>query len=138
MAKRPIVFAPELVVPVGINNYPGTVFKCFTRGTTLPFTFTLSKAGVTDYTGWQVKVIISDILATDDKTAQDQTQIEVTIPLTDAEGGVFSGTVTDTETNTLKEGINVAEARFIDDTGQSFIIDMCKLEVYPSTTYTND
>ena len=139
MARKPVIFKPQLFNPEGINNYSGELFRCFTRGDTLPFefTFTDEDGAAVDITGWKVWIIISDKQATDDITVLDQTLIEVEIPQTDLGAGVHSGNLEDTDTDALNEGINYAMVKYVTAAGESHIMDMCILEVYPSATFTS-
>lgn len=135
--KKPIVFRPQLFTPQGINNYPGTMFKCFTKGNSIPFKFTFkNKLGeILDVTGYSVWVIFSDKQATAETTPEEQVLVSVQIPLTDLENGVFEGVVTDEQTNILPAGIVFAEAKYVNAAGDSFTIDMCMLEVYPAVSF---
>lgn len=130
-------FKPTLVEPVGINNYLGTSFRCFTKGDTLPFKFTFKNpdGSPIDVTGYQLWIYMSDKQAVPTTDPQTQNLVSVAIPITDAVNGVFSGTVTDTDTNTLPDGIAYAQAVYTNNAGESFIIDMAMLEVYPAVPF---
>jgi hypothetical protein len=137
MAVKPIVFKPTLSTPTGINNYSGEVFRCFTKGDTLPFRFNFKyeDGEPIDVTGYQVFVIFADYQAAGDVTEQSQTLLEVEIPLADLETALFEGDVADDETNGLPSGLVYAMAKYVTAEGASHIIDMCLLEVYPSLTF---
>jgi len=137
MPRKPIVFKPKLHTPQGLNNYSGELFRCFTRGDTLPFelTFKDSDGNAIDITGWSLQVSFTNVLADDDHVVGDQTKLEVLIPISDATGGAFSGDVTDEQTETLADGINYGMIKFTKDTGDEHIVDMAILEVYPATVY---
>lgn len=137
MAIRPPVYKPILTSPVAINNYSGKVFKCFTKGDTLPFRFTFkSKDGLPlDMTGCQVWIVMADAPATPDNPAEQQTLLEVEIPLVDLSLAMFEGEVSDSETNSLPSGLIYAQAKYITALGATKIIDMCILEAYPSVTF---
>jgi hypothetical protein len=140
MAKKSIAFTPQLFQPVGINNFSGDVFKCFTKGDTLPFRFNLSNKDGSDLdvTGWTCYVTFTDVPADDGVVVGDQNILEVEIPLvsSDAKGGVCEGEISDTETNTLTAGLNQAQAKFVTATGAQYYIDMATLEVYPNVSTT--
>lgn len=141
MAK-PKVFKPTLRVPQGINNYTGDMFRCFTKGDTIPFKVTLN-SDIVDVTGYKVIVIMSNVLM-DGPCDGDDRFIEVEIPLVDAENGVFQGNVSGLHTQSLASGINYAMAKLVtapateDDLGDPYIIDMCMLEIYPTVTLIQD
>ena len=132
-------FQPKLTEPQAINNYSGASFRCFTKGDTLPFKFTFSDGagGVPDVTDYQVWIHMSDEQAVVGGDPQAQTLLSVEIPLTDLPTGVFEGTISDSETNSLPAGLVYAQALFTNATGQSYIIDMCILEVYPAVPFDN-
>ena len=134
MSNKALVFKPELYTPVGMNNYSGELFRCFTKGDTLPFKFTFP-AGY-DITDCQVWVVFSDVKAESPATELTQNLLEVQIPITDLPGGVFSGEVSDSETHGLPAGITYGQIKFISASGQTRIMDMCTLEVYPTLTFT--
>lgn len=140
MIKKPFEFKPTLSTPRGINNYSGAVFRCFTKGDTLPFRFTLKSSDnvISDFTGYQVFVSYSDALnAERGECNGDQNLLEVEIPLVDAAGGVFEGEVLGLESQSLSAGITYGMVRFVTSTGVPFIIDMAALEVYPNLTTIN-
>ena len=131
MAKRPIEFKPQLFEPQGFNNYPGTIFRCFTAGDTLPFEFNFenSDGSVLDVTGWTVEISFSTEL-------DSASGLSVNIPLIDVDTSLFYGEITDEETATLTPGINYGIASYTDAVGNTFIIDMCILEVYQNLDFT--
>jgi len=130
VAKRPIVFKPELHAPQGLNNYPGTTFRCFTVGDTLPFEFIFNNEGaIPDVTGWVVEVSFS-------KELDSISGLKVSIPLISLAEATFAGEVTNTQTATLTPGINYANARYTDTIGNIYIIDMAILEVYENLDFT--
>lgn len=133
--KKPLIFTPTLFEPVGINNYTGKAFRCFTKGDTIPFRFTFKDGAgaVLNVTGYAVWVHFSDKQALPGGPVPI---VSVQIPLTDLATGVFSGNVSDTLTNTLPAGIIYAQALYVNATGASVIIDMCMLEVYPAVVVT--
>jgi hypothetical protein len=140
MAKKSVTFTPQLFEPVGINNFSGEVFKCFTKGDTLPFRFTLKNKDGSDLdiTDWTAFVVITDLAAKEGVAVEDQNLIEIEIPLvtqTD-KGGIFEGEISDSETNGLTAGLNKAQAKYVTDAGATHYIDMCILEVYPNLTTT--
>jgi len=129
---KPIIFKPKLHAPQGINNYSGEVFRCFTNGDTLSFEFTLQDedGDAIDTSGVVVSIVMSDKLVTDSCDNESQ-QIDVTIPLFDADTAVFKGEINSAQTESLPNGLIYAMAKYTVD-GTSHIIDMCLLEVYPS------
>lgn len=133
--KKPIIFTPALREPVGINNYSGKAFRCFTKGDTIPFRFTFKDGAgaVLNVTGQTVWVHFSDKQAV---PGGPDPIVSVEIPLTDLATGVFSGNVSDTLTNTLPAGIIYAQALYVNAAGESITIDMCMLEVYPAVVTT--
>lgn len=138
MSIKPIIFEPTLLTPQGINNYSGVIFRCFTKGDSLPFQFTIQddSGAVTDITGWQAFITMSDVVSCNEAGCTADSQIiEVEIPITDAVNGVFSGSVSGAHTQSLACGLNYASAKYIDGDGLAHIIDMCVLEVYPNLTY---
>jgi hypothetical protein len=133
MAKKPIVFKPELLTPVGINNFSGELFRCFTKGETLHFTFSFAQSGIPmDVTDWKVVIAFADKLSTDPGCDSDQNLLEVEIPLIDLANAKFDGDVLGDKTYSLPAGITYAMAKFTNADGASYIIDMAMLEVYPS------
>ena len=144
MATKPVIFKPTLNTPQGVNNYSGAVFRCFTKGDTIPFrfTFTSGDAGVLDIEGWKVYIIMADILAAERGVCNgDQNLIEVEIPLADLSTGVFEGEITGLQSQRLPSGLVYALAKYVTAPGGSIenpipgnthIIDMCTLEVYPN------
>ena len=137
MAKKPVIFKPTLFTPTGLNNYPGTVFRCFTKGDTLPFSFSLENedGSILDVTDYEVWIIMSDAVVGNNAIGENTNLLEVQIPLLDIPTGLFEGSISDTLTNSLPAGIVYAQAKYITTTGETHIIDMCILEVYPSVTY---
>ena len=147
MAKKPITFSPVLLAPVGINNYSGKVFRCFTRGDTLPFKFTIkNEDGVVppDIADWKVVIVMADSEIPDSGCNGDQQVIEVEIPLINEAEGVFEGHVKNFRTQDLPAGLIYALAKYITAPGgtvedpipgSTFIMDMCQLEVYPNLTF---
>lgn len=131
MAIRPVIFKPQLFNPEAINNYSGASFRCFTAGDTLPFEFTLGNAdgSYLDVTDWTIEIAIS-------KELDSASGLKVTIPLTDVTNGIFKGNISNTETGALTPGINYAIAKFITNTSEEYIIDMCLLEVYQNLDFT--
>lgn len=141
MAKRCGAFKPELTTPRGINNYTGALFRCFTKGETLPFRFTFKDTDVTD---WKVYIAFADKLVTNSGCVDDQILLEVEIPLADVVAGVFEGEVTNLQTHSLPSGLVYAMAKFVQAPtgvdpdiipGLERIMDMCVLEVYPNITF---
>jgi hypothetical protein len=138
MLKIPPTFQPTLFEPQGINNYPGTTFRCFTKGDTLPFQFTLTdNAGAPiDISEYRLFVALSNMQIKTGQSLINQVLVEVEIPAVDVVNGVFAGTVPDSETISLPDGLGYAMARYVNGLGESFIIDMCMLEIYPSISPT--
>ena len=147
MAAKLNVMKPTLTTPEGINNYSGDVFRCFTKGDTLPFRFAFKELDGTpsDTSGWKVVVTFSSTISCD-ATGCNETNVtvEAEIPLVDADLSIFEGEVSDLKTQSLPCGIIYAMAKYVtadvetpDGTvkGMSHIIDMCRLEVYPNLTF---
>jgi hypothetical protein len=146
MSKKPVVFKPTLHSPQGINNFSGKAFRCFTKGETLGFRFTLKTPdGVpADIADWKVYIVMANEFVKDSGCTDDQQSIEIEIPLVDAALGIFEGEVTNFDTQDLPAGLNHALAKFITapdliagTPGNTYIIDMCTLEVYPNLTFPN-
>ncbi len=131
MARKPIIFNPQLQDPQGINNYPGSVFRCFTVGDTLPFEFTLGNKDGSDLdvTGWEIKIAFAPEF-------NSASGLEVTIPLMDIDTRVFKGEITSDQTISCTPGLNKAVAKFITAGGDEYIIDMCILEIYQNLEFT--
>jgi hypothetical protein len=136
MATKPIVFKPTLNTPQGINNYTGEVFRCFTKGDTLPFKFVFftDAAEVVDVTGWTVSIVMSTQQAADNCRDDAAVVIDVDIPLTDLATATFEGDVTDSETQSLPAGLVYVMAKYTTLAGATHIMDMGLLEVYPNLT----
>ena len=140
MGKKAVAFKPELSTPIGYNGYSGKTFRCFTKGDTLPFKFTIKNSDGTipaTIATWTVWVAFSDTLVDADNPAASDDLLEVEIPLTDEATGVFSGNVSDTESNSLPDGLCFATAKYVDAAGATRIIDMAQLEVYPNIILTS-
>lgn len=121
--------------PVGINNYSGEAFRCFTRGDTLPFEFTFKDpAGdEIDITDWRLFISFSGSLNCNDPGCSTSALvIEVEIPIVDALAGQFAGTVNDESTLSIPCGIVYGSIKYINASNETFILDMCQLEVYPN------
>jgi len=137
-----------LRTPVGINNYSGDLFRCFTRGDTLPFKFQFrqSDGSPIDVTGWRVIIAFALGLSCDDPGCGDSTvSIEVDIPIVDALEGKFEGTVSHSHTQNIPCGLVYASAKYVTAVtgtpedpidGDVHIMDMCQLEVFPNVTPT--
>lgn len=148
MAKKSTVPDITLRKPVGINNYTGDVFRCFTRGDTIPFKFTFrnSDGSPIDVTGWKVLISFGLSLSCNEPGCSDPALvIEVEIPVVDAENGVFAGEVNQTQTQNIPCGLIYASAKYTtepigtppdEEPGNTHIIDMCQLEVYPNVSPT--
>jgi hypothetical protein len=139
MIKKPAVFQPTLLEPQGINNYSGKTFRCFTKGDTLPFRFTFKDGDGLPLPGadaYDVYVEIANELAETPVTDQTQTAVVATMTCVDAVNMIFEGSVTDTQTLSLKAGMAYATAKYVTDIGVTHIIDMAMLEVYPGTSFT--
>lgn len=130
MAKKPLIFQPDLTTPQGLNNYSGVTFRCFTIGDTLPFKFTFSNkdGSALDVTGWQVKIAIASAF-------NALGGLLVDIPLASLEDCIFEGDVRSIDTIVLTPGVNYALAKYIMADGKEHIIDMCMLEVYPNLNF---
>jgi hypothetical protein len=148
MAVKPKVIKPTLVTPEGINNYSGDVFRCFTKGDTLPFRFTFKASDGTpiNINGWKMYIVFSSSISCDISGGCEEqvTTIEVEIPIADDENGVFEGEVSDIKTQSLPCGIIYAMAKYVTaaegtpdnpGSGSTHILDMCRLEVYPNLTF---
>lgn len=145
MAKLNVI-KPTLKTPEGINNYSGEIFRCFTKGDTIPFKFTFKQpdGSACDVNGWKVMIVFSSAISCETSECGDTAvTVEVEIPLTDDEAAIFEGEVSDIKTQSLPCGIVYAMAKYVTATeqigdnvvdGASHIIDMCRLEVYPNIT----
>jgi len=121
--------------PVGINNYDGASFKCFTRGDTLPFAFVIQNESgePIDVTDWHMYVSFSTSLNCDNPGCSGSSLVvEVEIPVSDALAGEFSGEVSDNYTLSMSCGLTYASIKYIDADGKTHLVDMCQLEVYPN------
>lgn len=131
MALKPTLFRPKLYVPQGLNNHSGAAFRCFSVGETLPFRFTFNSKEDPDLdvSAWQAKVVISS-------KPDAFVGIEANIPLVNATDRIFEGAIDSALTKTLTPGIHYAVAKFLDNDGSAYPIDMCILEVYPNPAFT--
>ncbi|RLB79048.1 MAG: hypothetical protein DRH06_00065 [Deltaproteobacteria bacterium] len=135
---------PILAKPIGINNFPGTAFRCFARGDTLPYNvqFTYDNGDPVDVTGWKCYIAFATALSCDKPgCAVVASVLEVELPVYDAENGIFMGNVTNEHTRSIPCGLIYASLKYVtagydpldeDEEGLSYILDMCQLEVYPS------
>ncbi len=124
-----------LRTPVGINNYDGSSFRCFTRGDTLPFSFAfLDEDGeVVDVTDWHLYVSFSSALnCSDPGCSGSGLVVEVEIPVTDAVNGLFEGQINDEQTLSISCGLTYASIKYTNSNSHTHVIDMCQLEVYPN------
>ena len=136
----------KLRKPIGINNFPGTSFRCFARGDSLPFylEFKYTDGTPVDLTGWKCFVAFSKTLSCERPGCSDSALVlEVNIPVYDAENGVFAGNVTNDHTKNIPCGLVYATIKYVtapydisipetENEGMSFILDMCQLEVFAS------
>lgn len=118
----------------GLNGYEGNTFDDITRGNTIPFTFTFKDAAgdPIDVTGWKFYISYNNNL--DSGIGGSGSYAEAEIPITDAAGGVFSGSVPDSETYALTAGSCYACASYVKDTGEHIIVDMAKIKVLEGVT----
>lgn len=142
--SKPSILRQTLKTPEGINNYSGAIFRCFTKGDTLPFKFTFRGADgkLLETSGWKVTIILSSGIFCDADGCNDSSvSVEVDIPPSSFEQGVFEGAVSDIKTQSLPCGIIYALAQYTTGVsgtdknpidGETHIIDMCRLEVYPN------
>ena len=121
-----------MTIKMGIDEFAEqeTVFRDFSRGTTIPLEFQLyddeNETMPTDATGWQVWVTISYVK--DSTTFED----EIPIPAIDAQHGKFEGYIEDDITYSLKAGPVFMSAKFIRSDGRTFIFDKAEVEVFES------
>lgn len=121
--------------PIGINNYNGKYFRCFTRGDTLPFglTFVHEDGEPVDVTDWRVYVSFSPILnCSDPGCVGSGLVVEVEIPIHDPEKAIFIGDVSDEYTLAIPCGLTYASIKYVDNNDKTHILDMCRLEVFPN------
>jgi len=138
--------------PVGINNFSGDVFRCFTKGETLPFKFTFRNQdkSIMDTAGWEVIVTFTSVIECNstmicgEEHNTDKITVEHSIPASMFEGGIFLGNFPGKKTERLPCGLVFASARYVvapeegQTHGNSYMIDMCQLEVYPNLTSVTD
>jgi hypothetical protein len=109
----------------GINGYPGFIGD-FVRGTTKDFVITVSRDGVpVDITG--SKFYISFAYDVNPNTPPEL--VIIIDPPTHPTEGKTIGQITDTETWSLNAGTVYYSVRYIDPTGQAYVIDMAKIKV---------
>ena len=130
--------------PVGINNYSGDTFRCFTKGDDLSFEYNIKdgNGAPIDITNYDLTITISaalndSILGCKDSIVNNHV---INIPITDAVNGIFAGSITGEQTAIMPAGIAYAVAKYTtapNDAdpyniipGKSHIIDMCQLEIY--------
>jgi len=117
----------------GVNGYSGLTLDQFiqnsviVRSDTIPVAVTYKEDGVIkDVTGFELWLTLVSSINSADPT---KIILEKKIPITDAAGGAFSGSITDGETYALPLGSFTISMKIIDPLGQSFIIDMAKYKV---------
>ena len=115
---------------IGINGFSGETFTDIVRGNTYPFTFTFAdeNSDPVDITDWAVYIAIKYSL---DSTTSD---LEVSIPVTDAISGIATGFIEDDETLALTAGPAYISSYYIKDDGKTYIIDMARIRIKENTT----
>ena len=112
---------PELLTPIGINNFTGEYFKCFTQGDTVPFSFTVAD---TDLTDCVITVSFKKDIE-NNNTAANNYELSISEPAT----GRVNTELSSNYTAELEAGINYAVLYYTKN-NKNYIIDMCVLEVY--------